>query len=409
MTMYLRLAWRNIWRHRRRTIIVVLAMGLGMALLVFYDGLLVGFQEAIYGNAIKVLGGNIQVHAAGYGEKADQMPLLPLANNEAPIQAALAQPNVVTATSRINTSGMASNREGSFPVNITGLDPGREAPVSLIAQHITAGRNLAADDQDLILIGRGLAKAMDVEVGDRITLVGRSAHEQMRRRTMTVVGVFDIGLPAFEKRTVYISLYEAQDLYNLHGQATEVIIILKQIGQEAPVAAALNRALTGYEIDTWEDSFPELRQALGMKNAVMGIFGLIILSIAGIGILNVMLMAVYERTREIGLLGAMGLKPRQILALFLAEGVMLGLVGALTGTVLGLLINGILSRVGIDYSQFANLTEYMALMSGRVYSTIVPGLMLKRALTVIVIATLAALLPAREAARREAAEALHYV
>lgn len=409
MGLLLRLAWRNVWRHRRRTLIVVGAMGMGLALMMMYDGLVAGFEQAIYGNAIKVLGGNVQVHAAGYREKADRTPLLPLANDQAIVDAALAQPQVVAATRRVNTGGLASSREGAFPVSIVGIEPEPEVPINLAAQNVVEGRYLEAGDGDVIFIGRGLADAMGVAVGDRITLAGSAAHQQMRRRTMTVVGVYDVGLRDIEKRTVYISLSEADRLYGLAGASTEVVISLKKLGEEPAVIAALNAELPGYEVASWQTNFPELQSAIGTKGGVMNIFSVVILMIAGIGILNLLLMAVYERTREIGLLGAMGLKPRQISILFILEGALMGLVGVVAGVFLGLLVNALLGRVGIDYSQFANITSYTALIGGRVYSTLGLEMLVQRALTVAVIAALAAFYPAREAARREPAEALHYV
>ena len=136
------------------------------------------------------------------------------------VQAALAQPQVVAASQRIITGGLASSREGAFAVSIVGIEPEKELPVSLVSQKVTQGRYLAADDQDLVYIGKGLATAMGVGVGDRFTLAGRATHEQMRSRTMTVVGIFDIGMSVIEKRTIYMSLAKAQDLYGLSGQIT---------------------------------------------------------------------------------------------------------------------------------------------------------------------------------------------
>ena len=133
---------------------------------------------------------------------------------------------------------------------------------------------------------------------------------------------------------------------------------------------------------------------------MLNVFSIIILIIAGIGILNLLLMAVYERTREIGLLGALGLKPRQISILFLLEGAMMGLVGVVFGVGLGLSINLLFGRVGLDYSQFASMTTYTALISGRVYPTLGLEKMLLRTVTVLIIAILAAFYPAREAAQR---------
>lgn len=409
MSLYFRLAWRNIWRHRRRTVIVVMAMGLGMAMMMMYDGLIAGFDQAIYGNAIKVLGGNIQVHASGFRAEAGQTPLLPLADDQAVVQAALAHPQVLSATRRINTGGLATSREGAFAVGITGIEPEEEVDVNLAAQHVASGRYLKSEDADMVFIGQGLADAMGVQVGDRITLTGMATHEQMRRRTMTVVGIFDLGMPDIEKRTVYLSLNEAQALYDLNGVVTEVAIVLKQLGQEPKVISAIAPLLPGYEVESWESNFPELQSALGTKGAVMNIFSVIIIMIAGIGILNMLLMAVYERTREIGLLGALGLKPRQISTLFILEGTMIGLVGVFTGICLGLLFNGLLRRVGIDFAQFGNITSYMALLGGRIYPSWGTDMLVWRGLTVAIISTLAAFYPAREAAQREPAEALHFV
>jgi putative ABC transport system permease protein len=261
----------------------------------------------------------------------------------------------------------------------------------------------------LILIGRGLADAMDIHLGERLTLVGSDAHKQNRQRSMTVVGIYDLGLRTTEKKTVYISLEEAQDLYGLPGASTEVVINLRNLGEEPRVVAELAPALPGYEVESWERNYPEMQTAINTKTSVMNAFGVIILFIAGIGILNVLLMAVYERTREIGLLAAMGLKPMQISALFLLEGSLIGAVGVVAGVLLGVAVNASLGQVGLDYTQFAGVTEYMALISGRVYPTLGLSKVASRALTAVIIAILAAWIPAREAAHREPAEALHYV
>ena len=409
MTFYLRLAWRNIWRHLRRTIIIVLAMSLTLALMMFYDGLMNGFTDAIYGNAVKVLGGNIQVHADGYRDQAEATPLLPLADPQAVIKAAEANPLTVAATQRINTGGLVTNREGAFSVGITAIEPEKELPVNLVGQYVKEGRNLTSEDMDNILIGRGLADAMDVKVEDKIILVGRSQHEQMRQRPMTVVGIYDLGMPDIEKQTVYISLGEAQNLYDLAGQTTEVAIFLKKLGQEGAVIASMEPALPGYEVESFQANYPDLANAINSKGGVMNIFSVVVIVIAGVGILNLLLMAVYERTREIGVLGAMGLKPRQISMLFVLEGIMIGLVGVAVGIVFGLVLNGLLMRVGMDFTSYSSVASYMALIKERVYPTWGIEKLLMRATTIAIISALAALIPAIEAGRREPAEALHFV
>jgi ABC-type lipoprotein release transport system permease subunit len=409
MNLYLRLAWRNIWRHRRRTIIVVLAIGLTMWLMMFYDGMVAGFQQAIYGNAIKLLGGNIQIHASGYQSKETQYPLLPLPNGPVAVNAALAQPQVKAASLRINTGGLATNREGAFAVLITGIEPEKELPISMVGQRLVDGRYLTATDQDMAYIGKGLAVAMSLKVGDRFTLTGLDMHQQMRNRTMTVAGIYDVGMADIEKRSVYISLSEAQDLYGLNGQATEVVVFLKQLGQEPAVMNALKPGLPGFEMSSWQTNFPELQATIDTKGKAMDIFSFIMMFIVGIGILNLLLMAVFERTREIGILGALGLKPIQISILFVLEGTLMGVVGLAFGVALGLLFNFLFTKVGFDYSAFSTMTSYTALISGRIYPTLGLEKLPLHGLLVLIIAILFSFYPAIQAARNEPAKSLHYV
>jgi len=409
MNLFLRIAWRNVWRQRRRTLLIAGAMGVMMSFLVIYDGLIGGFEQAIYGNAIQLLGGNIQVHAPGYSDTLGSKPLIPLSNPEAVVQAAESRSEVIAASKRIVTGGLVTNREGAFAVSIIGIETAKEANITPVAENITQGRYLNPEDGDMIVIGQGLATAMDIAVGDRITMVGSSKNEQTRQRTMTVVGIYDVGVPSVEQAMIYVSLAEAQSLFGLNGQVTEIVISLKQIGQEAAVINTIHEAAPGYEVETWESSFPELKQTMDMKTGVMGYMGIFMLAIAAIGILNLLMMAVFERTREIGIVGALGLKPREITLLFLLEGTLIGVMGAVIGALLGTLVNGVLSVNGLNYSQFANLTVYTALISGSIYPQLVPLKVLQHALTVAIIATLAAVYPAIQASQREPAEALHYV
>jgi putative ABC transport system permease protein len=403
-----RMSWRNVWRNWRRTVIAVIAISLGLLLLLVFDGLMGGAEQGMYGNVVKLLGGNVQVHAQGYREKANRMPLLPLSDAEAVVQAALAQPQVVGASRRINSAGMVSSHEGTFPVAIVGIEPEREAPAGLLAEHIAAGRYLTAQDGDQLLVGQALADQLEVEVGDRVTLVGRATHEQMRRRTMTVVGIYDLGIDEVEKGLVYISLVEAQALYDLRDQATEVNVALQSVGQEGQVVGALGAQLPGFEVDPWYVTDPTTKQTMEMEKGMMSLFGLVILVIAGVGILNLLLMAVFERTREIGILAAMGMKRWETMVLFLMEGTFIGLLGAVAGCVLGGLVNLYFARVGLPWAA-QEYSELTALLGDRIYFDVGIGLLLNRGLTVVIIAALAALYPAWQASRREPAEALHYV
>ena len=409
MAKYLKMAWRNLWRNWRRTSIALVAMVLGLILLLFFDGMIKGSDQAIYGNAVRLYGGNIQVHAAGFRAKANRLPLYPLIDAGTIVQTVRAQPQVVAAAQRINTGGLISSREGAFPVSITAIEPTIEAPYSIQAANVAAGRFLLEGEGDAILIGKGLADLLQVSAGERVTLLGHSKHEAMRQRTMTIVGIYDLKMPELEKRMVFMTLPEAQTLYNLRDQSTEIAISLQNVNQEGATIAALQAALPDYEIDSWSTLRPEIRETLQTKLAFTSFFGIFVILIASIGILNLQLMAVFERTREMGVLAALGMKGRQVIGLFLLEGTLIGVLGAVIGGLLGGLLMGLLSQIGIDFSFSAGLGEITALMGDRLYPTVTIGDIISRGLIVIFIAALASLYPAWQAARKEPADALHHV
>jgi ABC-type lipoprotein release transport system permease subunit len=410
MNKYIKMAWRNMWRNWRRTVIAMIAIVLGLILLVFMDGLYGGYDEAIFANAVRLYGGNLQIHTTGFRDRAHRMPLLPLEDPDQVVQITMAHHEVLLASKRILTSGMIKERGEIYPVTITGLQPSVEAPISLIAENMVAGRFLEDDDEDMIVIGRGLAEDLEVEVGDRITLAGKSKNESIRQRTMTIAGLFNLGLADAEKGLVFISLTEAGSMFNLRDQATEVTISLNTVGIEDQVIGELVPALGGYEVDSWLTLNPEFTQVMDLSVMATTFFGLIVVAMACIGILNLMMMAVFERTREMGVLTALGMKGRQVMGLFLLEGAMIGAVGAALGCTLGwLAMLAFNLSGGYDMSSFSSAGEIYALMGDALYTTIDPVSIIQMGLLLVVMAVLASLIPAWQASQREPAEALHHI
>jgi len=406
----IKMAWRNMWRNWRRTSIALIAIVLGLMLLLLLSSVIKGSDQAIFGNAVKVYGGAVQVHAPGYRAKANRMPLLPLENPEAVVQMALAQPTVIAAAQRIHTGGMIANGDESQPVAITAIQPSTEAAVSIQAANVSTGRFLIDGEGDAIFIGRGLAEELGVSVGDRVMLLGHSKDESMRQRTVTVVGIYDLGSRDLEKGTVFITLDEAQSLFNLNDQATEIAISLSDVSAEGAVIPALQAALPGYEVDSWKTLKPELSETMATKQVFVSIIGLIVIMIASIGILNLQLMAVFERTREMGVLAALGMKGRQIMLLFLVEGTLIGVVGAVIGCLLGVAVVMLIRQNGGIYFGFAgNMGEITALMGDRLMPYLSASDVVGRGVIVAVIAAIASLYPAWQAARKEPATALHHV
>jgi ABC-type lipoprotein release transport system permease subunit len=409
MSKFIIMAWRNMWRNWRRTAIATIAIVLGLILLIFMDALMRGSDQAIFGNAVRLYGGNVQIHAPGFRDKASRLPLIPLDDGDMVVAIVRAQPEVVAVSKRINTGGMVGSGEGAYPVSITAIEPEREAPVSLVAENIIQGRFLTGDDGDNILIGQEMANLLNVGVGDRVVLLGKRKDGSMRQRSMTVVGIFNLGMGDAEKGLVYINLPTAQTLYNLRDQETEVTISLAQVGQESTLIASLQPNLPNYEVDSFDTLRPEIRELLEQKSAFIAVIGFIVLLMAGIGILNLMLMAVYERTREMGVLAALGVKGRQLMGLFLLEGMFIGAIGAIIGCTLSWLLVAAVGQVGIDYSMAQGTGDITALIGNRLYPSIPVTNVVFYGIAVVFIAALASLIPAWQASRNEPAESLHHV
>lgn len=413
MLKYIKLAWRNMWRNWRRTLIATVAIVLSMFLLIFFQAFMDGMDQSIYGNTVRLYGGNVLIHAPGYREKSTRLPMLAVKDVDAILAAVRSQPNVVAASRRINTGGLVSNRDASHAVNITAIEPDVEAPISLAAENLVNGRFLTPEDQDHIVIGKELADHLQVSVGDRISLLGRRKDDSMRQRSMIIVGIFDLGLGEAEKGLVFINLPTAQTLYNMRGEVTEVAVVMEKIGLEDELINNIAPQFPNHEVDSIYTLRPEFGEALDIDRVIGLLLGGIMLLMGAIGILNLMLMAIFERTREMGVLAAMGMKGYQIMGLFVLEGAFIGVVGAVIGCVFTWLLITWLGRNGIDFSSmYTDLDEageLYALMGTTLYPAISAGTIIIYGVAAVIVSALAALYPAWQASQREPAESLHYV
>lgn len=235
----------------------------------------------------------------------------------------------------------------------------------------------------------------------------------MRERSMTVVGIFNLGLGEAEKSLIFINLPTAQTLYNLRGEVTEVAVVLEKIGQEDALIDSIAPNFPNHEVDSIYTLRPEFAEALATDRLFGLLFGTILLLMGGIGILNLMLMAVFERTREMGVLAALGMKGWQIMGLFVMEGAFIGFIGAVVGCVFSWLLVAWVGQQGIDFSSFYSdldqAGEIYALMGTHLYPAIATSTIMVYGLVAIFVGALASLIPAWQASQREPAESLHYV
>ncbi len=378
-------------------------------MLLFMDGLIHGSNQAMYGNAVRLYGGNIMIHAPGYREKASQSPLLPLADPGRVMETVKRQDHVLAVSKRINTFGLVSSGGVNYPIAITAIEPEAERSTSIIAEYTREGRFLQGTDQEGILIGRGLAELLNVGVGNRLNILGRRQGETMRQHAMTVVGIYDMNLQEAERRTIYMNLPMAQTLYNLRNQVTEVTVNLDNVNNEDHVLKSLRAALPEDEVDTWVTIKPEIQQVMNIKSAFTSIFGLVVLLIACIGVLNLMLMAAFERTREMGVLSALGMKRGQVMLLYLLEGTIIGTLGALGGCLLGVVLVALTAIQGIDISYASGVGEMTALLGAKIVPVITTANIISRGISVAFIAALSSFLPAWQASKKEPVESLHFV
>ncbi len=410
MKKYFNMAWRNMWRNWRRTAIAAVAIVLGLILLIFMSAMIKGSDQAMFGNAVRFYGGNISIHAIGFRAKANSLPLIPLADPDQIVKLAQSQANAQAVYKRINTVGMASAGGATAAVSIMAVEPAVESATSIIAENIVSGRYLQDEDENAILISQTLADYLSVQVGDRITLLGQRKDESMRQHAMSVAGIYSLGVPDIEKGMVYMNLTQAQTLYNLRDQVTEVAISLKQVGQEEVLVSNLQALLPQYEVDSWKTLKPEITDTMQVKDSFTVIFGLVVLIIASIGILNLMLMAVFERTREMGVLAALGWKGRQIMLLFLLEGTMIGAVGGVIGGLISWALVAYLGRVGIDFTFAQEMGgEAIALLGNYLYPSIPLANIVQHVGSVVIIAAIASLIPAWQASKNEPAKSLHHI
>ncbi|MDI6871055.1 MAG: ABC transporter permease [Bacillota bacterium] len=354
-----RLALRNLWRHKRRTILTGVVVAFGVLLFSAFDSLLLGFEEDSLRNLVQYESGEVSVHARGHWEKREELLLdrtIPGAQQLAGRLRRLEGVRGVTPQLVFNAAVNTGAEES--PVKAIGTDPASDETVLNLRQAVKAGRYLRAGENEALL-GRELAKLMDLKVGDTFTLVLRTQRTTFEALDLEVVGLLGSSSPAVNQG-VYLPLDVAQEATGLPGAATQVLVRgehgFHRLGGLPARLREETQHIGDLEVKTWVDwSGDYLAHAQADRQnmkVILGIVGVI----AALGVVNSVLLAGMERSREIGTLKALGMTERQITRLFMLEGMGIGLFGGLLGVILSLGAVAYLTLVGIDYSQLT--TEY---------------------------------------------------
>jgi ABC-type lipoprotein release transport system permease subunit len=354
-TQLLQLAWRNLWRNPRRTFITMAAIALGYAMLMFVACLMAGLRWQMIENGTRLVLSQIQVHAPGYypnrsiqktvgGWKGTDVSAL--------LAAITADPRVYAAAPRVYGYGLVNSGHRSAGVELLGVVPDQEPKVTVLNTQIVKGSYLSDRMPAGVVVGDKLASTIGVRLGSQIVLLTQAADGSMGNDLYIVAGIFHTGLDALDRSVVLISLASLQKLLNLTpGRIHEVGIRLNNISDAMAVAAALQARLAKIppvEVMDWEKLVPELADYVQFNRGITFVLFFIFFLLAVIGIMNTMLMAVFERTRELGMLMALGMQPFQVIGLILAEAAALAGASLVVGAAIGAPLLWYLQVHGLD-------------------------------------------------------------
>ncbi len=407
MRTILRISWRNIWRNRRRTLISMSAIGVGLLLVVVYSGIMAG----VLGDAKEQFDntgmGHVEITAAGWRTHHGAAQ-----NFAAPerLLASLDLPPRSETGWRVIARALATSAHESHGVELQGVDWAREARLSLLVRDVRQGARPAAGDGQGILVGEKLAARLKVKVGSRLRVMAQRADGEIGAELYRVRGILHSLSPAISEGRVLVSDASARRLLGVGDVAHQIVIQLDRASDADAVAERLRARLgSAFEVRSYGELLPMLRTIERLGDAVVWIAAVFIYGLVGLGILNTMLMSVMERTREFGVLRALGTRPRRVVAEVLGESFWIATLSGAGGLAVGLLLTWYGSdHALLDVGGSGGALEFAGtVMHSAVKTRFVPGEALKAASLVYLMALVTALYPAWKVARQRPAKAPH--
>ncbi len=401
MIQLFKMAYRDLGRNRRRSFFSALALGMGLSLLLLMAAVVTGEMRGSMESTIRLESGHLQIRASSYDENKTSLAWSDLIENPDQVISQLAAfPQVVVATPRLFASGIVSAGDQSAGARVIGIDPPSEANAPF-RDGLIRGQFLQADDREGILIGQPLAEKLGVSAGDQVNLLVNTSNGDVDQQIFIVRGIYTTHTPSYDETTVLMPLAKAQAITQAQNRASTIFVLLQNRDQAQSVAAAL--AGSDYQIVTWEQANQLILETEQFAGAYMMVLYLIVLAITATVIVNTLVMAVFERTREIGILSAIGMKGRRIMAMFFAESSMLAVGGIVIGLVLGGLMVVYATKVGF---YIGNLGITGFIFGERIYAYLQLSDAVTLSVLAFVVTLLAGFIPAWMAARMEPVEAL---
>lgn len=409
MNVDVKMAWRNIWRNPRRSILTMTAIAFACLLLVFMLSFQFGSYDTMINSAVKIHTGHLQVQAKGYQDKRTMRLVVP---DPGAIGSILEKtPGIDAYTYRANAFSLVSSEERTYGVVVIGIDPAREANVSTLKKVIRQGSYLSEGDTNQALLGELLAKNLQVGLGDELVVIGQGRDGSVAATVVEVKGTYNSGQDEFDRSSIHIPLKHFQDVYAMRGGVHEVVALGKSLGAIPAIRKAVADTIKNDDpknllvVLDWIDLMPGLIEGIKLDLISGLILYCILILVVAFSILNTFLMAVFERTKEFGVMMAIGTTPGRLTKLLLLESITMTVIGIVVGIIAGCLITWYFQVHGIAISGMSEVLRQFGIPE-RMYPqlsflsvTIGPTL-------VLFITSLTALYPALRVRRLRPVEAL---
>lgn len=334
--MYLTLAWRNIWRNRRRTLITLSAIGFAVFFACVMQSMQRGAYERMIDNTVRFSTGHIQIHADGYwNDRVIDRSIVWNENKNLEAQI-LKLPEIVTAAPRLESFALAAYGEKSKGVMLAGVDPAKEEAITRLSAKVVEGEYLTGEKG--LLVGKGLADFLNLKAGDTLVLIGQGYHGVSAAGKYPVTGIVRFPSPVFNQQAVFMTLPEVQYFYGAEGLITSLSLLLDDSDDVKKVTKELHDNLDAetYEVMTWQEMMPELVQSIELDYYSGMIIIFILYAVIAFGIFGTFLMMTKERTYEFGVMTAIGMRKIKIQIMVALEILMLILLGVTAGILLSL-------------------------------------------------------------------------
>jgi putative ABC transport system permease protein len=409
MTLNLRMAWRNLWRHKRRTWLTATAMIFSNVLLVFMISLQFGSYDMMINNTLQSFSGHFQIQRDGYNDnpklRLSIESIQPLATE---MRRSMPETRVAA---RAAAFALASSEQRSFGIQVIGVQPEFEAGVSTIPGLIRQGSFLDDPHAAEIVMGAVMARNLKVGIGDEITLLGSGRDGSFAAGVLTVIGVYESGSKAMERSFAEIPLGYFQEIFAMGNHGNSIAVAVDSLDHVAPELIKAKQAISGRDglaVLNWNELHPGLKQAIQADlSSAWFMYGVLIVLVA-FSVLNTQLMSVLERTREFGVITALGIKPRKLASLVVLETALMALIGLIIGVFLGWLVAFYFNVVGFSYPGMEEVAARFNL-PGKMYPSVTVFSMMLGPVVVFLFCLLASIYPAMRLYRIQPVEAMRAV